>query len=210
MFATTLLFATAVAWDFISKESTERGGSTAPVKQAGGETAKSISLSSVLRYYLELKSEDPSSWTEEKNRLLSKIVELEIDADGREFQLVHSVEIVASGTSAAPAAKKYAFVVQNSYVQPNADFPVNDSYTCEVLVFAASGGDWRAENLDLVLENRHEGGTRFAKSCEGFKITWKNNFPIFSRRQTFGPYAGGEFVEATERIFRKNGKYQMQ
>lgn len=166
-------------------------------------------VKTVMQYYLLENSEDPANWVDDGGKWVSKVQEPAVDADGKSIRLSHSVRIAAFGKNNSKQTHRRAFIIETAYSEPNAMFPENDRYNCEVLVLASTQDGWEIENLNTVREYRHEGGTRFAKDCEGFKVKWKNGFPVFSRMQTYGPYAGGEFVTAREIISRKNGSYQM-
>lgn len=175
------------------------------------KTRKGISNAEALSHYLSIISEDPASWTKQSNKLVAKANESETDTDGKLILLVHSIRIVASGRNAAANADKYAFMIENAYTeQPDTPYPAHDRYTCEVLVLTVGSEGWNTENLDLVGEFLYEGGTRFAKDCSGYKISWKNKSPVFTREVKYGPYAGGQYETVMVKISRKNGKYEAQ
>jgi len=167
----------------------------------------------ILRQYLIWRDKNPADWTVSKNNMLSSQNNTTLDEHGKPIHFIDSIRIVVSNKNTK--ARKYAFLIERAHIkQPlnnfEADYPQQDSYTCEVLVLTAHHAGWLRETLDEAQTNEYDGDTRFAKTCDGYTITWKHHAPLFAREEVYGPYAGGMYSTVKEKLIKKAGKYQMQ
>jgi hypothetical protein len=171
--------------------------------------SSALDRSSVLAHYLTLKKLPAGDWVAQKDGLVARVPKKAKDRDGKPIIVNQTLTVVASGDDRADAVPKQAFVIQYGEVQPGTDYPENDSYRCELLVGIPKPGGWQLETLETFAENEYEGGTRYARDCAGFKITWSGGFPVLTRELTFGPYIGGIYVTVLQTVHRKDGKYKL-
>jgi hypothetical protein len=147
----------------------------------------------VLQYYLGLKklSKD-QMYPGEDGALVNKEKRQITDASGETVSLVHSIELVTSGVN----RNRQAFLVQESYKEPDASVPEHDRYMCSLLVFISREGAWRLENNDMFNESDDNGVTRRKEPCDGFKLAWENEFPVL--------------LSAAGKVHLQNGKYVLE
>lgn len=168
-----------------------------------------ITTSNVLQYYLGINDEAADEWITSESGLVSRTPETGFDFDNKPVTLLQSLGVVASGSRKIDAITRRVFLIQYASMQPHADFPVSDSYSCGVLVGTVSRKGWQLENMDFFEESNYEGGTRWAKNCSGFKIAWQGGFPVLRREKTVGPYAGGNYATILQTVHRTKTKYEL-
>ncbi len=146
----------------------------------------------VLQYYLGLKKLSKNQmYLGENGALVNKERRQVTGESGESVSLVHSIELITSGVN----KDRWAFLVQESYTEPDALVPEHDRYMCSLLVFISRGGGWQLENNDMFNESDENGVTRREKPC-GFELAWENEFPVL--------------MSEDGKVRRENGKYVLE
>lgn len=116
--------------------------------------------------------------------------------------------IALSGENAQ--SKIYAAIIEIAhleYPRPH-DYFEKDSFECELFVIHFENKNWVQDFYEQMIETNFSGGTRWAKSCAGFALSWdKKGRPIFTREVTDGPFIGGKFEKYIQIFLFENTKY---
>jgi hypothetical protein len=155
------------------------GGNEAqtPSDVPAGDSATQNPPVDALQYYLGLKKLSINQmYMGQDGALVNRERRQSTDESGEPVSVVHSIKLIASGIN----KDRQAFLVQESYTQPDAAFPEHDRYMCTLLVFISRGGGWVLENNDMFNESDDAGVTRRQEPCDGFELTWENGFPVLS------------------------------
>lgn len=162
-----------------------------------------------LRQYLRLKKLSAEDWTWENDRATLRGTAARGDRVGKPSALIESIRVTASGRNLQIEPKRYVFVIENAHTQPGAKKPEFDSYACAILVLRMDVDHWHVESLTRFDESRYDGGTRWAKNCANYSVSWEGGYPALTREATFGPYADGTHRTTTQKVSRSLGQYQL-
>jgi hypothetical protein len=163
-----------------------------PAALAENSEAQTPSLDA-LGYYLNLKKLGKDQMHMGENGALENSERRQImDESGEPVFLVHSIKLITSGAS----KDRQAFLVQESYTQPDEMFPQHDRYMCTLLVFISRGGGWQLEHNDMFNESDDNGVTRRKEPCDGFELAWEDKFPVL--------------LSAAGKVSLQDGKYVLE
>jgi hypothetical protein len=147
-----------------------------------------------LQYYLGLKKLNKDQmYLDENDALVNKEKRQMTDESGEPISLVHSIKLITSGVN----QDRQAFLVQESYTQPDEMFSQHDRYMCTLLVFISRGGRWVLENNNMFNESDADGVTRRKEACDGFELSWENGFPVLLSAAGKVRFQDGKYVLET-------------
>ena len=163
-----------------------------------------------LNQYLKYIKTNKENWLSKDNILENKIPNKILDRDAKPVYLEHAIRVASSSKLKDVDSVKYAFVIQESKTQSNADYPEFDTFKCSILVTTKTGSTYRDENINMFTESNYGGGTRWAKGCDDFTISWEKDIPVLMREEMYGPFIGGNYSKTIEKVRPVNGKYILE
>ena len=179
-------------------------GNVSPVDSLG------LNKASAMQQYMSLKKLNANRWVKSANGIKAKKPKLIRGDNNQLVKLVRSIHILNQSLNKGGKILRQVFIIQNSLHQPDADYPEHDSNKCEIFVLGMNNNKWQVESLDVFYVGEYGGGTRWARDCNGFEISWENELPVLVRTEIYGPYIGGMYVKNVEKVHRKAGKYKLE
>jgi hypothetical protein len=164
-----------------------------PLDGLAGDGAAQNPPVDALQYYLGLKKLSMNQmYVGQDGSLVNRERRQITNESGETVSLVHSIRLITSGVN----KDRQAFLVQESYTQPDAMLPQHDRYMCTLLVFISSEGRWVLENNNMFNESDADGVTRRTEPCEGFELAWEDKYPVL--------------LSTTGKVSLQDGKYVLE